>query len=129
MTPSTKVPSASIAYPAVPFQAIQVLTPGGVLLVQLDAATLMIDTSGPLPIFRGIQPKPDQVDLFAITDTPPATFTMTATAAAGAPVLVYRNGLLMALNADYTIAGQVVTFLPAQGTAVGDNIQLVYRPQ
>jgi hypothetical protein len=123
MTPTvaTKVPMGSIFYPPVEFTAIQILTPGGVLLAQLDGS-IVLDTSGPVPVLRAAAEKVDVFNEAAAY----TSVTLSATPGAGAQVKVYRNGLLMAAAIDYAIAGTVVTFSAAQGTAPGDIVQAIY---
>lgn len=49
----TRLPSSSLSYPPVSFAAIQVFTPTGILLVQLDPS-IQLDTSGPVPVLRAV---------------------------------------------------------------------------
>jgi hypothetical protein len=111
----------SISYPAVQFAAVQILTPAGLLLAQLDPS-IVLDSSGAVPMLRAAAELLDtfnQVEAYT-------SVTLTAEPRAGALVKVYRNGLLMSLATDYTIAGQVVTFTAGQGTAAGDVVQALY---
>jgi len=132
--PVTKVPFASISYPPVNFVAIQIVTPNGVYLAQLDP-TIQLDMTGPVPVLKAVipavtLPKPEVSQVFNLTQpTPPTTFTLTSAPAPGSLVKVYRNGLLMASGFDYTVSANVVTFAAGQGTAQGDMVQIIYTPQ
>jgi hypothetical protein len=82
------------------------------------------------PVIRAVLPPlpaaaQEQVDQWVVS-AGQASFTLSAAPATGTPVKVYKNGLLQWRSADYSLAGQTVTFLPAQGTAAGDYIQVLY---
>jgi hypothetical protein len=56
-----------------------------------------------------------------------ATFTLANTPNPAGSVAVYRNGLRVALNIDYTLAGSTITFLPVALPQSGDTLVASYR--
>ena len=128
-TNPTRVSDSMVAPPPTSFTAIWVVTPTGKVLVQPDAS-IKIDLTATPPVIRAVLPPlpaaaQEQVDQW-VASAGQASFTLSAAPATGTPVKVYKNGLLQWRSADYSQAGQTVTFLPAQGTAAGDYIQALY---
>jgi hypothetical protein len=66
-------------------------------------------------------------DVVTVSNPPPPTFSLSKSPSG--LVQVFRNGLLQALTADYTLNGQVLTFVQAANIQPGDIIQIVYIPQ
>jgi len=121
------VPSASISYPAVQFVVIQILTPAGILQVQLHPS-IVLDTSGAVPVLRVVSAPtlpPRRTEVFG----PGAAYTTVTMSLPpdSREIRVYRNGLLMAPTIDYSIAAQVVTFT-VQPTLAADIVQVSYGP-
>lgn len=56
-----------------------------------------------------------------------ATFTTSLTAAPAASLMLYRNGLLMRQNSDYTLSGNTITFYAASVPQSGDSLLASYR--
>lgn len=65
-------------------------------------------------------------DVF-VAGTPPSQSYATSQGIFDNFVEVFRNGVLMAATADYTRAGQVVTFAAGQAIVTGDRIQILYN--
>ena len=56
-----------------------------------------------------------------------ATFTLASTPSPAGSLAVYRNGLRMALNVDYTLSGSTITFLSVALPQSGDTLAVSYR--
>lgn len=125
---STQVPSTSISYPAVQFQAVQILTPGGIVIAQLHPS-IVLDLSGPVPVLRAIAaPRTERKTEVFSPGTTYTAVTLSLPPDAVREIRVYRNGLLMAASIDYTRVDRVITFTAAQGTAAEDIVQVSYGP-
>lgn len=129
-TTPTQVRDSQVAAPATSFTAIWVVTPTGKILVQPDA-TIQIDLLATPPTIRAVVPPVavaprEAVNQYVVPVGGQTSFSLTASPVAGMLVKVYRNGLLQWQGADYSLTGQAVLFLPGQGTAVGDLIQVWY---
>jgi hypothetical protein len=61
-----------------------------------------------------------------IVDGSNATFTL-ANPPSGSSLSLYRNGLYMSANFDYTLSGSTITFIPAGTPQPGDQIIANYR--
>ena len=128
-TNPTRVSDSMVAPPPTSFTAIWVVTPTGKVLVQPDAS-IKIDLMATPPVIRAVlpllpPPLQEQVDQW-VASVGQTSFALSAAPATGTPVKVYKNGLLQWRSADYSLSGQTVVFLPAQGTAAGDYIQALY---
>ena len=124
----TRLPDAQVAAPPTTFTAIQVVTPTGKVLVQPDASIVINLTATP-PTIRAVTAAAvqERLERFVVSASGQNIFSVASAPATGTLLKVYRNGLLQWENVDYSVAGSTVTFLPAQGTAPGDYIQVVYR--
>ncbi|WP_321471097.1 hypothetical protein [uncultured Paludibaculum sp.] len=132
-TAQTQVPSTMVSYPPVQFAAIQVLTPTGVMLVQLPPY-MVIDTSGPAPVFKIMQTeqpavRAEDTNVFTVAGPSQAAFKLSGVPVPGSRLKVHRNGLRMALTVDYTVAGDTVTFVAGQMPQAGDIIVVDFTPQ
>jgi hypothetical protein len=56
-----------------------------------------------------------------------ATFALANTPNPAGSLAVYRNGLRVALNIDYTLSGSTITFLPLALPQSGDTLAVSYR--
>ena len=121
--------------PAAPMlsPAVQMFLPQtGFTLVLLDPS-IIIDTTGPLPMLRVFFPPTPPAPVWirnealAVTDVLP-TWTLANTLVAGTQA-VYRNGLRLTPGLDYTVAGNVITFAVAAVPQAGDNLLADYRSQ
>jgi len=56
-----------------------------------------------------------------------AAFTLASAPNPSSSLVVYRNGLRMKLNADYTLSGSTVTFVSGQLPQTGDTLLCSYR--
>jgi len=54
-------------------------------------------------------------------------FTLPQTPNPMSSLAIYRNGIRMKLNLDYTVAGSTITFGPAYAPQSGDILQCSYR--
>jgi hypothetical protein len=129
-TNPTRISDAAVAPPPTSFTALWVVTPTGKVLVQPDAS-IKIDLTANPPTIRAVVPPVMTAGAVEKVDQSVATagqtaFALTAPPVAGTPVKVYKNGLLQWQSADYSLVGQVVTFLPAQGISPGDYVQIIY---
>lgn len=115
---------------------------------QLDPAGFALDKTTTPWTIRAITNSPASSSLHVevpsgVLNGTNANFTLSATPAAGLPVLIYRNGLLLmacpmplsaSCNGDYQVAGTTLLFLTAAQTTAGvsaipnggDLIQAVY---
>ena len=123
-TTPTRITDAAVAPPPTSFTAIWVVTPTGKVLVQPDASIRINLTANPPTISAAGLLAIEKLDQF-VAASGQSAFPLTS-APDGSPVKVYRNGLLQWKGADYSLAGQVVTFLPAQSVGPGDYIQVLY---
>jgi len=131
-TPTTPTRAADSQVKAPPTQltAIWVVTPNGKILVQPDA-TIQIDLLATPPTIRAVAPPAavgprEWADQYVVPAGGQTAFTLTYTPVLQTFVKVYRNGLLQWQSVDYSLIGQTVGFLPGQGTAAGDLIQIWY---
>lgn len=126
----TRLNDAAVAPPPTAFTAIWVVTPTGKVLVQPDAS-IQIDLTATPPVIRAVYPPQpaapvECVDRIAVPAGGQTSFALTYPPAPGSLARVYKNGLLQFPDADYSLTGQTVLFLPAQGTVPGDYIQILY---
>ena len=56
-----------------------------------------------------------------------AVFTLANPPSPAASLALYRNGVLQQQNADYAVAGNVITFAPASLPLSGDTLLAIYR--
>jgi len=129
-TTPTRVKDNQVAAPATQFTAIWVVTPNGKVLVQPDA-TIQIDLLATPPTIKAVMaPAPvgprEWADQYVVPAGGQTAFTLTYTPVLQTMVKVYKNGLLQWQSVDYSLIGQTVGFLPGQGTAAGDLIQIWY---
>lgn len=128
VTAQTQVPSSMVSYPPVQFAAIQVLTPTGVMLVQLPSY-MTIDTSGPAPVFRITQVCAEDTEVFTVAGQTQASFKLSRDPVPGSRLKVHRNGVRMSLTIDYTVSGDTVTFVAGQMPQANDVIAVDFTPQ
>lgn len=96
--------------------------------LQLDPASFTIDRSNPQrPVVRLLAQAQtasvnfqDAEPLGGVPDGVLKTFTTLSTPQ-GTSLHVYRNGIRITLNVDYTVAGNIITFIP--GTAMLTGVQ------
>ena len=62
-----------------------------------------------------------------IVDGANTSFTLSATPSPATSLSVYRNGLLMALGADYSLSNRVIQFVPSDVPDPGDTLLATYR--
>jgi hypothetical protein len=62
-----------------------------------------------------------------IVDGANTSFSLSATPNPAASLSVYRNGLLMALGADYSLTNRVIQFVPSDVPDPGDTLLATYR--
>jgi len=126
----TQVKDAQVAAAPTAFTAIQVTTPQGKVFVQPEP-TIQIDLLATPPVIRAVCPAPpaameEAVDRFLVPEAGQTVFTLSAVPAVGKLVKVYRNGVFLWPDIDYSISGQTVAVLPLQGTAPVDRVQILY---
>ena len=79
------------------------------------------------------QPGPAQENTFADAETPGGTLdgvnnsVTLAYAPVGTSMLLFRNGLYLTPNFDYTLSGQTVTFVNGATPQPGDTLTASYR--
>jgi len=116
-----------VAAPPTQFTAIWVVTPNGKILVQPDAS-IQIDLLATPPTIKavvGLAPR-ETVDQYVVPTGGQTSFSLTGSPTAGAPVKVFRNGVLQWQSADYSVTGQTILFLPGTGSSPGDLVQVFY---
>lgn len=83
---------------------------------------LTIDVSDPAnPVLRSSSPALNRVDYVLSAQTAEFGFP-----AAASGLMVYRNGILMSIENDYVIAGQIVRFVSAQIPQAGDTVIMTW---
>ncbi|HUW32181.1 MAG TPA: hypothetical protein VM223_11265 [Planctomycetota bacterium] len=110
---------------------------GKVLAAELEGLTLETGADG-VPVLRVIPatPPPTQPPTTVPTAIPwqRADYVLGGTVSefgipsAFSDLLVYRNGLLMSPDNDYTVAGAIVRFVPTQSPIAGDIVILRWLP-
>ena len=125
-TKPTQISDSAVAAPTTTTVSVWVVSPAGKILVQPDAS-IKINLATTPPTISAVLPSIlvplEKVDQFT------AAAGQTAFSMSSAPVgavKVFKNGVLQMSAADYTLSGQLVTFLPAQGVALGDYVQITY---
>lgn len=122
-----------------PAARVMVYVPGvGLLLAQIDPS-IVLDTSGPVPVLKSIAPASGSIrtpEVFDISTVIQVAFTLQRVPK---NLRVYRNGFLMqppivsgsgvtvTSAPDYNLAGSTVTFTPAQSPLPGDKIVFDYE--
>ncbi len=128
----TKLPTGQLVpVVATVTPAVQVWTPsGGFTLAVLDT-TLVLDASTTPPTLRApgaAQQTWVYNEAWPIGSTPPTSITLRNALVVGTEEL-YRNGLRQTPGLDFTMAGNVLTFVPANALVAGDNVLVDYRSQ
>jgi len=124
----TKTASTPVSYAPANFTALQLFTPAGIILVQLDSS-LVLDTSGAVPVLRAaptVVPVPvRKTDTFHnVGGTSP--MTLTAVPSSTFEPLVFRNGLIQEPGMDYTLTGQSLAFKAEVCLTVTDSVMVIY---
>lgn len=109
---------------------VVMFTNAGLLFVQLDPATLVLDKSTSPATLRAIvtagPPAKVETEEFFKVVVPSQVFTLATVPAAGTITRVYKNGAKMMPGEDYDLAGAVVTFRTAQPITAKDIISVEY---
>ena len=104
------------------------VTGKGVVLATVDPATLILDTTGTVPVLRALPQATTAINEKHVSIKPAAGTTAVIIPDATyvpASLNVYVNGILQSMTDDYTIAGTTVTLTRLPTT--GDIVQLTYR--
>lgn len=101
---------------------------GGMVLATVDPATLVLDTTGAVPVLRALPPVAPPISEKHVSIKPAIGATVLTIPDATyvlASLNVYVNGELQSLTDDYTVAGTTVTLVRV--STAGDIDQLTYR--
>lgn len=124
----TKVPPGQIQPQTVTGVYVNIAGTKGMVVATVDQATLLLDTSGAVPVLRALPPAAPTINEKHVSVKPAlgaTTLTIPDASYIPASLNVYVNGLLQSAVDDYTISGTTVTLLRA--SAAGDIDQLTYR--
>jgi len=119
-----------IAQTTVPLSSIRALGNGLVLVVvdnwPVPAALdgLEVDTSGTQPILRVTANGGTLVPMQRVDYVITSNIVEFGVPTPFSDLLVYRNGMLMSIDNDYTIAGGIVRFVVGQAPQLGDIVIL-----
>jgi hypothetical protein len=100
----------------------------GMVLATVDVATLVLDTTGVIPVLRAFPQAGPPINEKHVTLKPAVgVTTLTIPDASYIPtsLCVYVNGILQGVVDDYTVAGTSITLL--RTSTAGDVDQLTYR--
>jgi len=100
----------------------------GMVLATVDPMTLVLDTTGTVPVLRALPQAGPPINEKHVTLALAAGATVLTIPDASyipASLNVFRNGVLQSVGSDYTLSGTTVTFL--QASSIPDNDQLTYR--
>lgn len=99
----------------------------GMVLATVDPATMVLDTSGAVPILRALPQAPVINEKHVVLKPAVGATTLIIPDASYVPasLSVIVNGIEQALTDDYTVTGTTVTLI--RPSATGDIDQLQYR--
>lgn len=125
---TTKVTITQVTtLPPVTVPTVLVCIPVGGCVAAILDPSLTLDTTVNPPVLKAVAAAIQtwiRNEAVAIGSTPPATITLANPLVSGTAA-VYRNGMRMTPTMDYTVSGNVFTFV--LGLQTGENILIEYR--